>query len=74
MPVAGVAKLYFCGSARISSTSSLTVLAGTEGLTVSSTGEVTAMVTGSKLLIGSYGTSWKSDGLITWLPPLTNTV
>src|SRR5262245_41984747 len=38
------------------STSSLTVFAGTAGLTVSTVVEATASVTGSKFLMGSYGT------------------
>jgi hypothetical protein len=48
------------------STSSLTVFAGTDGLTVSTVVDATASVTGSKSLIGSYGTRANSVGLTTW--------
>jgi hypothetical protein len=46
--------------------SSLTVFAGTDGLTVSTVVEATASVTGSKSLMGSYGTTANSVGLTTW--------
>ena len=53
MPVPGEAKLYLPGLARISSTSSLTVCAGIDGLTASTTGVAAASVTASKSFSGS---------------------
>src|SRR6516225_11618737 len=55
VPVPGEAKLYLPGFALMRATSSLTVFAGNVGLTVSTAGADTAMVTGSKSLVGSYG-------------------
>src|SRR5262245_11987498 len=50
VPVPGEAKLYLPGPALMRATSSLAVLAGSDGLTESTSGEVTASVTGSKSL------------------------
>src|SRR5262245_8466184 len=56
VPVPGEAKLYLPGLALMSATRSLTVCAGSVGFTVSTAGAVTAIVTGSKSLVGWYGT------------------
>src|SRR5205823_6251502 len=50
VPAPGEAKLYLPGLARITSMSSLTAFAGTDGLTVITVVEDTASVTGSKSL------------------------
>src|SRR5215475_2949143 len=50
VPVPGDAKLYLPGLALIRATKSLTVSTGSDGLTESTSGEVTAIVTGSKSL------------------------
>src|SRR5215470_13184820 len=50
VPVPGEAKLYLPGLTLIRATSSLAVLTGSDGLTESTSGEVTASVTGSKSL------------------------
>jgi hypothetical protein len=54
--------------------SSLTVVAGTEELTISTLVEATASVTGSKSLYGSYGTLSKKLGLMTKLLTVTSMV
>ena len=50
VPVPGEAKLYLAGPDLISVTRSLTVWTASDGWTVSTVGEVTAIVTGSKSL------------------------
>ena len=59
-------KLYLPGLALMRATSFLTVFADTAGLTASTVVDETASVTGSKSLIGSYGTRANSVGLTTW--------
>ena len=54
VPAPGMAKLVYL-PARTSATNSCTVFAGTEGCTTSTSGEVAAMMIGSKSLTGSYG-------------------
>src|SRR5215470_3877739 len=54
-PVPGCAKLYLPGLALISAISSLTLLAGTDGATVSTFGDAAIKVIGAKSLNGSYG-------------------
>src|SRR5215468_2755635 len=65
VPVPGEAKLYLPGLALIRATRSWTVRAGSDGCTVSTAGAETAMVTGSKSLMGSYATRGYSAGLTT---------
>src|SRR5712664_2625557 len=50
VPVPGEAKLYLAGPDLINATRSLTVWTASDGWTVSTVGEVTAIVTGSKSL------------------------
>ena len=55
-PTPGPANEYLPGLSRMSCTTSVTLLAGTDGLTATTLGEYATRVTGAKSLIGSYGT------------------
>src|SRR5215470_1732337 len=73
-PVPPEAKVYLPGLALTSAISSLTLLAGTDGLTVSTVVEDAASVTGAKSLIGSYGTQSNIVGLMAWEVNANSTV
>ena len=53
LPTPGAAKLYLPGLALMTSISSLMLLAGTEGCTLTTLGETATMVIGAKSFTGS---------------------
>src|SRR5262245_35990103 len=55
VPTPGCAILYLPGLERRNAISSLTVVAGIDGLTTSTFGDAAARVTGAKSLVGLYG-------------------
>src|SRR4051794_11710042 len=70
----GDAKLYLVPPDLISATSSFTLRTGSEGCTESTVAALTATVTGSKSLEGSYGTASYIAGLTTIFGGTTRTV
>ena len=55
VPTPGVATLYFLPSFIVTDTRSCMVFAGTDGWATNTLGEAAILVTGTKLLYGSYG-------------------
>ena len=55
VPTPGVATLYFLPSFIVTATRSCMVFAGTDGCATNTLGEAAILVTGTKLVNGSYG-------------------